>query len=203
MLALDGRELRWLAEKSGIPDSTVGGYIQSGIAKAEAAVSIAAALGCSVDWLLTGGEEDASAFLPAQDDPNFVEVEEIDLAYGLGWTFADGPVEVTRHRFPRDFIASITSSPPHKLTIARGRGDSMQPTMQDGDMVIVDRSQVSIREQDAIWALTVGDMAMIKRIRIRGEKVLILSDNDRVPPDEAHHEEVRVVGRVIFIGRRV
>jgi phage repressor protein C with HTH and peptisase S24 domain len=70
-------------------------------------------------------------------------------------------------------------------------------------MVLIDRAQRTVREQDAIWALTVGDIAMIKRVRVRGETVHILSDNDRVPPDLAHFEEVNVVGRVIFIGRKV
>lgn len=79
----------------------------------------------------------------------------------------------------------------------------MQPTIQDGDMVLIDRSQRTIREQDAIWALTIGDFAMIKRVRAGGERVRILSDNERVPPDDVFHEEINVVGRVIFIGRRL
>jgi len=75
--------------------------------------------------------------------------------------------------------------------------------MQDGDIVLIDRSIRTIREQDAIWALTVGDIAMIKRVRVKGPMVSILSDNERVPPDEAHFEEVNVVGRVVFIGRKL
>ncbi|WP_232479583.1 S24 family peptidase [Sphingomonas sp. TX0522] len=155
--------------------------------------------GVDIGYVLTGRRTDGSD----SGTGDIVEVEEIDLAYGLGGTFADGLVEITRHRFPLAFIQSITSTPPAMLTIARGRGDSMMPTLMDGDMVLIDRSQRTVREQDAIWAFTVGDIAMIKRVRVRGEKVLILSDNDRVPSDEAHHEEVRVVGRVIFIGRKV
>jgi phage repressor protein C with HTH and peptisase S24 domain len=104
--------------------------------------------------------------------------------------------------FPRAFIESITLSPPSSLTWSRGRGDSIAPTISDNDLVLIDRSQRTLREQDAIWALTIGDMAMVKRLRVRGEKVTILSDNDRVPPDDAHPDEVNIVGRVIFIGRR-
>lgn len=91
----------------------------------------------------------------------------------------------------------------HPLTIARGMGDSMMPTLHDGDMVIIDRSQRTVRDQDAIWALTVGDIAMIKRLRVKADRVLLLSDNDRVPPDEATPDEINIVGRVIFIGRRI
>lgn len=143
-------------------------------------------------------------FADRDDDEDLVELEEIDLAYGLGGTFAgDVPIEVQTRRFPRAWLEGITRTPPNLLTIARGRGDSMVPTLQDGDMIIIDRSQRSVREQDAIWALTIGEIAMIKRLRVRREEVLILSDSDRVPDDRAHPEEVHIVGRVIFIGRNV
>ncbi len=160
---------------------------------------IADGLGVEINYVLTG----IRSYDDGPQSGDVVEVEEIDLAYGFGGTFADGHIEVTKHRFPRAFIQSITSAPPQMLTIARGRGDSMQPTLQDGDMVIIDRTQREIREQDAIWALTIGDIAMIKRLRVRGQKVTISSDNDRVLPDEAFHDEVSIVGRVIFVGRRI
>lgn len=134
---------------------------------------------------------------------DMVTVNEIDFAYGLGGTFSDLPIESQVLHFPRTWVESITPTPAALLTFARGRGDSMQPTLLDGDIVLIDRSIRTIREQDAIWALTLGDMAMIKRVRIKGERVSLLSDNDRVPPDEVHHEEVNVVGRVVFIGRRI
>lgn len=141
--------------------------------------------------------------LASNDDQDMVEVAEIDLAYGLGAAFTDTPVDQVVHRFERTWIESITNTPPALLTIARGRGDSMQPTIQDGDMVLIDRSQRTIREQDAIWAMSIGEFAMIKRVRSRGERIAILSDNDRVPAEEVFHEEINIVGRVIFIGRRI
>ncbi len=137
------------------------------------------------------------------DELDLVEVHEIDLAYGLGGTYSDVGVESQVLHFPRAWLEGITRTPPAMLTFARGRGDSMQPTLQDGDIVLIDRSVRTIREQDAIWALTLGDIAMIKRVRVKNDRVSLLSDNERIPPDEVHHEEVNVVGRVIFIGRRI
>ena len=133
---------------------------------------------------------------------DLVPITEIDLAYGLGATFTDQQIEVTIHHFPRIWVESISNGPPALLTIARGRGDSMEPTISDGDMVIINRAERTVREQDALWALTIGDIGMIKRVRIRGERVILLSDNDRVPPDEAHVSEVNIVGRIDFVGSR-
>lgn len=199
----------------GLPSSTVGNYwAGKRVWPTETLGPLATALNTNVGWLIgheTRLQQIASgAIAPSfdhaaalEEELDLVQVQEIDLAYGLGGQFSDGPVEVRTHHFPREWVQSITATPASMLTIARGRGDSMQPTIQDGDMVIIDRSQRTIREQDAMWALTIGDFAMIKRVRSRGERIQILSDNTLVPMDEAHHEEINVVGRVIFVGRRV
>lgn len=138
----------------------------------------------------------------AAEQLDLVGIQQIDLAYGMGATFADGPVEVELLRFPRVWVQTITSSPPSMLTWASGRGDSMAPTIHDGDIVLLDRSQRRVIEQDALWAYTVGDLGAIKRLRIKGDRVVILSDNPSVPPDEEPIDEVNIVARVIFIGKR-
>ncbi|TCP33252.1 peptidase S24-like protein [Sphingomonas sp. BK235] len=134
---------------------------------------------------------------------DLVPVASIDLAYGMGGTFADGHVSVEVMHFPRQWIEAMTRTPPAALTWARGRGNSMSPTIEDDDIVLIDRSDRSVKDQDAIWAFTIGDIAMMKRLRIRGETVTILSDNDRVPPDKAHPDEINVVGRVSHIIKRL
>lgn len=141
----------------------------------------------------------------AVDEEDLVPIAEIDLAYGLGGTYADADMQIETqiHRFPKAWLQSITHTPPSLLTFARGRGDSMRPTLEDGDIMLIDRSIRTVHEQDAIWALTVGDIAMIKRLRVKGDRVSIMSDNDRVSDDDCSHEDINIVGRVIFIGRRL
>lgn len=182
--------------------------------------ALAAALDTDVEWLLTGVSSRAAPepFLradwstvplrnqldqPPCENSGLIEVEEVDLAYGMGASFAENLSPTRTHLLPRKFLATITNSPLDQLTIARGVGDSMTPTLQDGDMVLIDRSQRDVREQDGIWAFHVGDLAMIKRLRVRARCVYLLSDNERVPQDEALQEEINIVGRVIFIGRKI
>ncbi|WCT73955.1 S24 family peptidase [Sphingomonas naphthae] len=139
---------------------------------------------------------------PANDDDT-VEVEQIDLAFGLGSTYTDtGALESTPLKFPRRWLETITSSSIGLLTWARGRGDSMHPTIDDGDLILLDRSQTKVREQDAMWAFTVGDTASIKRLRVKGDRYQILSDNPSVPPDEEPIDFVRIWARVVFVGKR-
>lgn len=138
----------------------------------------------------------------AVEQLDLVAIQSIDLAYGMGISFTDVPIEIDVLHFPKAWIETITSSPPALLTWGRGRGDSMMPTINDHDLVLLDRSQTTIREQDAIWAFTEGDTGSIKRLRLRNDRVTILSDNPAVPPDDVHIAEIRIVGRVIFVGRR-
>ncbi|WP_161978325.1 XRE family transcriptional regulator [Sphingomonas oligophenolica] len=134
---------------------------------------------------------------------DLVPIAIIDLEYGLGATFVDDHVEVEVGHFPRVWVNSFTSTPSTLLTFARGRGDSMMPTIHSNDMVMIDRSQRVIEEPDAIWAYSIGNMGGIKRLRVRGERVTILSDNPAVPPDEAMTEEMTIIGRVIMIIRSI
>ncbi len=184
--------------------------------RADNALKIAQALAVNLEWLLSGEDQplyataDAvrSALGDRADDGSraeldLVAVNDIDFAYGLGGTYSDMPIEQTVQYFPRTWIESITSAPPSQLAWTRPRGDSMAPTINDGDLVLFNLAEKTVKEQDAIWAFTIGDIASIKRLRMRKDRVLILSDNDRVPAEEVSHEEVNIVGRVIFIGRRV
>jgi phage repressor protein C with HTH and peptisase S24 domain len=169
---------------------------------------IAAALGVSLRWLM--GEEvprDVDTVPPSKElapsDFGVVAIASIDLAYGMGGMFTDLPIEEQVMHFPRIWVESITHAPPELLTWVRPRGESMAPTINDSDLVLFDRSERTIREQDAIWVFTIGDVGSIKRLRLRGNKVTILSDNERVPPDEADANEINLIGRVVFIGKRV
>lgn len=139
------------------------------------------------------------------DELDLVPLEEIDLEYGMGSTFGDSPVTVQVHQMPRLLMEAMggLGSASTSLFVAKGRGDSMEPTINNGDMIIVDRSKRQLRDPDRIWALTVGDFHMIKRVRPRGANVVLLSDNPRVPDEIVSAEEVNIVGRVVFIGRKM
>jgi phage repressor protein C with HTH and peptisase S24 domain len=197
-----------LARRVGINQSTINGLIKGDQRSSSHLHKIARHLETSVDYLTGETDDPASEAPPAPTRAqmaqllDLVPVASIDLAYGMGATFADDPVNVDLMYFPSQWLEALTTTPAASLTWARGRGDSMSPTINDHDIVLIDRSDRSVRDQDAIWAFTIGGMAMMKRLRIRGDKVTILSDNDKVPPDYAHPDELNVVGKVSHIVRR-
>ena len=111
-----------LAARLGLASSSVSNYWTGKRAwPVELLPQLAVELRTNVSWLIGGESEEIAADL--------VPISEIDLAYGLGGTFSDGPVETQVLHFPRLWLESITRSPPAQLTFARGRGDSMLPTL--------------------------------------------------------------------------
>lgn len=132
-------------------------------------------------------------------------IDEIDLALGMGATYMDGAFEVRGLApFRIEWLRGLYEGPLSALKVVRGRGDSMEPTIRDGDIVLIDTSSQRLTEQDMIWAVSYGELGMIRRLRqLPSGAVLMSPDNPVVRPTEAHDEEMYIMGRVIFIGRRM
>ncbi|CDO35022.1 S24 family peptidase [Novosphingobium sp. KN65.2] len=132
-------------------------------------------------------------------------IEEVDVAFGLGGTYLEGEPEVLGLvPFKADWLHDLFRGSLTHLKVVRGKGDSMQPTIMDGDIVLIDTAHRRIDEQDRIWAVAYGDIGMVKRVRITSRSsVMLMSDNQVVSPIEAVDDEMQVLGRVIWIGRRI
>lgn len=141
---------------------------------------------------------------PDREIDDMVPLRQIDLRYGLGGTYADGPVEVVHREFPRQWLKLITNTPPRHLVWAVGDGDSMEPTIRSGEVMLIDQSLDTPRMDDGIWAVTHGDIGMVKRLRHLPDGTIELhSDNQLVRPFTAVDGELRVVGRVVGVWRRL
>jgi phage repressor protein C with HTH and peptisase S24 domain len=209
LMAERGLSQSALARAVGVTQGAIAKIVSSNPGGSSHLHKIARELGTSVAYLTGETDDRNEGALPLPtpaliaEQLDLVEIRSIDFAYGMGGTFGDDHIEEEVLHFPRKWINAISSSPAPMLTFARGRGDSMAPTMNEGDVILIDRAQRTVLEQDAIWALTLGPIAMVKRLRVKGEQVTILSDNDRVSPDTVHADELNIVGRVVFVGRRL
>lgn len=132
-------------------------------------------------------------------------VPELELGYSMGGGSVLEDYRQTGVRvFDQDWLRGLMGGSFSELFVARGEGDSMEPTLKDGDVVLIDTAQKDIRQQDRIWAISYGDLGMIKRVRrLPGGTYSIISDNPNIQPFPAADDEMYVVGRVIWIGRRI
>lgn len=92
-------------------------------------------------------------------------------------------------------------SSPDNLALVTGIGDSMRPTFEDGDSLLVDRSIDELRV-DAIYVLALKDELFIKRIQRRPDGTfMMISDNKAYEPyhiKDTERDKFKVLGRVVM-----
>ncbi len=91
---------------------------------------------------------------------------------------------------------------PAMLSAIAVAGDSMEPTLRDGDEILVDRSPRPLR--DGIHVVRSGDALMVKRLDMgRPGTIALVSDNPAYRPIELARDEVEVIGRVVWKSGRL
>ena len=89
-----------------------------------------------------------------------------------------------------------------QLSTIRVQGDSMEPVLHDGDEILVDRAQRTLR--DGIHVVRLGDALMVKRLAPAGPgRATLLSQNYAYPPVEVALSELEIVGRVVWKSGRL
>lgn len=200
-----------LARRVKIAQPTINALIKGNATGSKHLHKIAAELETSPAWL--AGETDdvapvgprTSAVDRLADELDLAFLPELDIGYSMGGgTVTEGFEQKGVVPFSRTWLRSMMTGTVGDLFVARGDGDSMEPTLKDGDIVLIDTAQKAIRHQDRIWAVAYGELGMIKRVRrTPAGTYLLLSDNATVPPVECHDGEMEVIGRVCWIGRRI
>ena len=104
-------------------------------------------------------------------------------------------------RFSRRWLRALGLDPSHLAAITV-TGDSMEPTLRDGDEILVDQRRAPLC--DAIHVVRIEDALLVKRVETgRGGGVRLISDNPAYRPIECTPGEVDVVGRVVWKGGRL
>lgn len=194
----------------------------------------ARSLGIRWAWLLTG-EGDAfnegvtfrTAKIPAHPgeaiaDGNTatISMEEVDGLLGAGLTedaanhvvpvgdagshYADN-VRAT-WGIPADYLANELKADRARTKIIEVKGDSMEPTLETGDRVMVDPTEQDIAS-GGIFAIFDGLGMSIRRLEhipySEPATVRIISDSPQHGDYERTLEELTIIGRVVWCARRL
>lgn len=94
--------------------------------------------------------------------------------------------------------------PPDKMSLIKVKGDSMEPTIASGDMILVDHSKNYIDPQGGIYTIVIDDMIMIKRLQVLGQgRIRIVSDNPHYEPTETTSDHLVINGKVLWFCREL
>lgn len=123
---------------------------------------------------------------------------------GAGSLQEDAPV-IGTFSFDRRWVRALGGRP-DMLSIIRVDGESMQPTLSDGDDIMVDRSDGVARLRDGIYVLRMDGVLMVKRVALAPGlgRFSVRSDNPLYPTwEDVDPDLVSIIGRVIWTGRRI
>ena len=140
-----------------------------------------------------GASPDGQSF-----DPDTISIPLYDVSASCGGgTFVESPESILRNiRVSKEFLRRYApTANPKALHIISVSGDSMSPTMEDGDSVIVDTSDRMIKT-DGLYVLQMNGSLFVKRIQILPAGVRIISDNSHYPPiDVGEQDTVVIIGK--------
>ena len=137
------------------------------------------------------------------DAGDTVEIQRLDLSLSMGpGTVIDDYVDAEPVRFDPAFVRLITRAPYHRLKLVTGIGDSMYPTLNWGDTIMIDTTDTALAKQDGIYWISYYGAAGLKRLRtVAKGRVLVISDNPAVSDQEIDAEDLRIEGRAIWFAR--
>ncbi len=146
--------------------------------------------------------DDGRAAMPKEDRGEWLDVPRmaLDASAGPGAIAAE-EISYDSFRFSRRWLLEqgLEGS---DLSIIRVDGDSMEPLLNDGDEILVDRAPRAFR--DGVHVVRLGETLMVKRVASAGGgRFALLSQNLAYPPVSVGAEDVEIIGRVVWKGGRI
>ena len=185
-----------LAQSAGISKRTLEKWLSGETQpKADALKKIAKETGVDLNWLITGeGSPEGGS---SSTDLVFVPQLPVRASAGAG-AVVEQEQPAAMLAFSRRWLREHGVSPSHASVITVW-GDSMEPTLRDGDLVLVDTGQ-NEPHREGIYVLRMGEDLLIKRLAFGLDHITIISDNpaikDEVVPRE-RLDDLAIIGRVV------
>ena len=116
--------------------------------------------------------------------------------------FGDGEAPVGAVAFDPAWLKRL-GVPEGAASIIKVQGDSMEPTLANGDEILVNTADKGTKAVNGVYVIRLDDLLMVKRLAFRrgGKPVSILSDNPAYPALEASHGPTfTIIGKAVWAG---
>lgn len=179
-----------LAAELGVAQSAIGGYNRRNTVPLEQCIKIAERTGVSLDWLILGkGEMQGSTGGAAEfDDADavWVPLYDVEVSAGSGIEVY-GERIIQRVPFAKSWLHSEGLYARH-LACLPVHGDSMEPTLQHGDIVLVNHEKT---RGDGVFVIRMGNALRVKRLQwLANGDLRISSDNAIYEPEQVNPDDL-------------
>lgn len=209
-----GREpISRFAARAQMSDNGLKKYLYEGtIPPIDRALRLANAAGCSFSWLMFGiGKRDEthpgiadSPLLYTSPSSEFTRIASYEVAASAGHgSDVVHEAQTEPMAFRSDWLKR-EGLDPSKLAVIRAKGDSMEPTIADGDVLLV-RLTNGDTPRDGLHVLRMNDGLFVKRLQFDLGGVRVISDNPLYQSRDLTREqaaEMDVIGRVVWAGKK-
>ncbi|HGY1009443.1 TPA: S24 family peptidase [Aeromonas salmonicida] len=214
---LIGKEsMRSFARRADMSDTGLKRYLFDGtIPPIDRALKLAIAGGTTFDWLVFGVGDGVNhqkshdavsdvrgAYAYQPDEFTTIPAYQVEASAGHGSQITDEPLAEPM-AFRTDWLRR-EGFDPAKMAVIRAKGDSMEPTINDGDVILV-RLTNGESPRDGLYVLRLDGGLFVKRLQFDLRGVRIISDNSlyqSLELSKAEMAEMDLVGRVVWAGKK-
>ncbi|WP_333873106.1 S24 family peptidase [Methylobacter sp.] len=160
-------------------------------------------------WLSAGEKSDLVKSAVAElstyiDQLALVPFYDVEASAGHG-SLVDQEQQISQMAFRKDWLKQ-KGLQSNKCALIKAKGDSMEPTIYDGDLLLVDVSIDSIKD-DSIYIIQADHHLSVKRIQQDFDgSLIVISDNPRYEKriiSSVQAKEVKIAGRVRWYGHEI
>lgn len=213
-----------LSQRSGLSRRTIGAYM-SGETDPKRAdlVKLAVAGEVSLEWLATGdGDMNSSRASAAErlsyhseqlrrdlrvEQPRtgyvYVPLYEVGAAAGKPGAAPQTEAIVNELAFREEWIRSALHVSPADLSLVHVEGDSMEPDLRAGDIILIDHTDTTAR-REGFYVIRLEDALLVKQVqRLPGGVLKLSSRNPTYEPINLPLPAIQADGKYAIIGRVV
>ena len=157
-------------------------------------------------WLLTGEHSEGAqvAGTPSNSDLVFAPMFDVQASAGMGSEVQAEDIE-DYFAFNKSFLSRQLNVSGEQLVFVTISGDSMLPTLHDGDRVLVDMSQKAVNHE-GLYLLQSEDGLMAKRLSDKQGELSVISDNpefDNWTIPAQGREANPIAGKIVWCARTI
>lgn len=148
-------------------------------------------------------EEPSTSYNSKMQDYTLVDCYQVFASAGFGATVSE-ELKTDPMAFRTEWLKKEGLSP-ERLAVIRAKGDSMEPTISNNDIILVNLCNGDAL-RDGLYVLRIGDSLLVKRLQfdVLGG-INVISDNPGYATQVVTKEQradVHIVGRVAWAGKK-